>query len=959
MLPRSALLCAGAAAAIAGFLFAQRLPRPLAGYDAEPGGTPEDHHWQVLVLMGAGDREAADWSGRASVENGALLEAQGYRFELPDRMLAEGGWRLATKVERIQFGAGDPRRPEQGLLPKGVLLRGSGTASTRVTVNTAQGNCSFAPMTVPAVRPERCAGGRIQVQRVPAVTDLSGTELRQHDFPALAADPGGRLWATWASYHDRREELNFRRYEDGKWTRLIPVGRAAEDLWRPQVATDAAGTPWLIWSQQINANWDIFAMPWEGSGWGVRERLSENAGPDIEPHAARAADGTIFVTWMAVEAEASHVHLRHLSGGRWSPLVRVTSGPRNDWDPAVAAGAGGNAWIAWDRYGRSYDIHARRFSPAGGLGEELHVAGTDRLEAYATVAVDSRNRPWIAWETGGVNWGKDLGPLSPRSRGTPLGDARRIEVVTLDQGAWKSPAPFEPADPLDAGANSRGRPLLYTDPNGALWMTFQRRYSRQARNSSTHWESFLTRLEGGRWSDPVLLPASGARQSTRMGMTAAGGRLWLFWTNENRRYEFMSRPRSHRVLAGSLPLPAAAPEPRLSAYQPPADPAPTIHADEAGDLKAIRAHRVPLQGESLRIVRGDLHRHTEFSQDQGGLSDGSLPEFYRYMIDAAGMDFGASTDHQAGGIDYWAFVTLKMADMYHQPARFVPLYGYERNLGFPHGHRNLFHTRRNYPIVPFFQRPDPKFLLPDSPDGELLTFNSNAFGGGIDNDTKLLYEELRKSGGLAISHTSGSSGMGTDWRDNDRDLEPLVEIYQGDRHNYEHKNAPRGIRDGQEARSIGGFQEAGMVWNAWKKGYRLGVITSSDHYSTHISYAMVYTPAMDRQAIFDSMKQRHAYGATDNIILEFWLGDHFMGDDFRAEKPEQIRVKVRGTAPVETVHLIRDAQYIHKVQPRTKDVRLEFLDAAAGPGEHWYYVRVEQSDGELAWSSPIWVTYAR
>src|SRR5258708_36760889 len=114
-----------------------------------------------------------------------------------------------------------------------------------------------------------------------------------------------------------------------------------------------------------------------------------------------------------------------------------------------------------------------------------------------------------------------------------------------------------------------------------------------------------------------------------------------------------------------------------------------------------------------------------------GLDDGSLPEFFRYMIDAAAMDFGASTDHQAGGSDYWNFLTLKMADMYHFPKRFVPLYAYERNIANPDGHRNIIHTGRNYPIVPFFQKMDPKFLLPDTADGELLTFNSLTFGGSI------------------------------------------------------------------------------------------------------------------------------------------------------------------------------------------------------------------------------------
>jgi len=540
-----------------------------------------------------------------------------------------------------------------------------------------------------------------------------------------------------------------------------------------------------------------------------------------------------------------------------------------------------------------------------------------------------------------------------------------VEVVCLDGGVWKMPPPLRfDSDPLQAGANSISRPLLHASTtDGTIWMTFKRRYTRQARNPSTHWETFLTRLNGDGWMEPVLLPRSAARKSTRMGMTEADGRLWLFWSSENRQYGFMSRPRGHRVIAGSVPLTpgSGGGAVRLAEYRPsPGPPAAQVHQDEPGDLRAVRSYRANVGNESLRIVRGDVHRHTELSPDQGGYEDGSLPEFYRYMIDAADMDFGASTDHQAGGIDYWNFLTLKMADMYHFPERFVPLYGYERNLGFPHGHRNILHTIRNYPIVPFFQKPDDKFLLPDMPDGELLTFNSNSYGGGIANDTKLLYEELRKSGGMAIPHTSGSSGMGTDWRDNDPALEPLVEIYQGDRHSYEHKNAPRGVKDGEERRAIGGFQQAGMVWNAWKKGYKLGVIASSDHFSTHISYAMVYTPRQERRAIFDSMMKRRAYGATDNIILEFRMGnEHFMGDVFQSpvSKKEPLRVKVRGTGDVAAVHFIRDGVYLHKTAPGKRDVDVEYLDRDAGRGEHWYYVRVEQANGELAWSSPIWVTY--
>lgn len=556
-----------------------------------------------------------------------------------------------------------------------------------------------------------------------------------------------------------------------------------------------------------------------------------------------------------------------------------------------------------------------------------------------------------------MNWGKDLGALLGKdSPGTPLGRRRTIEVAVLDNNVWKAPAAVEFTDTLAVGASDVGVPRLYTGPNGGIWMVVRRCYARQGWRPMAHWESFLTRLDGDRWTDPILLPNSLTRRSIRMGLASAGGRLWAFWPSESRKWDFTSRPYANRVIAGSLPLPAAGAEPVLAAFRPQDSPAPTVHPDEAGDVATARAHRIRYGDTTLQILRGDLHRHTELSPDSN-IDEGTIVEFYRYMIDAADMDFGASTDHQGGGHDYWNTLTQKMADMYYFPQRFTPLYAYERNPGNPHGHRNIFHPTRDYPIVPFFQRIDPRFMLPDSPDGELLTFNSMSFGSTIPNDTKLLLEAVKESGGIAIPHTSGSSAMGTDWHASDPEVDVAVEIYQGDRMNYEHKNAPRGIQDGAEDKAVGGFQEPGLVWNAWKKGYRLGVIASSDHYSTHISYAMIYAAGKLREHVFESLKKRHAYGATDNIVLEFWVGDHLMGDQFQARENQRIRIRAIGTGEISAVRLIRDGQFIYEAQPGEREIDLEYVDTEAGEGSHWYYTRIEQANGELAWSSPVWVEY--
>ena len=162
------------------------------------------------------------------------------------------------------------------------------------------------------------------------------------------------------------------------------------------------------------------------------------------------------------------------------------------------------------------------------------------------------------------------------------------------------------------------------------------------------------------------------------------------------------------------------------------------------------------------LSEGIFTAHTELSWDAGGRIDGSRFDFYRYMIDAAAMDFGAVTDHMSGGnYDYWKWLIEKSCDMYHIPSIFTTFYAYERSAVFPDGHRNIFHTRRGVPVVKFFTERIMKGFHPPWLPARL-----------VENDTKLLYESLHQTGGIAISHTSTSPAMGTDWRDNDPEVEP-------------------------------------------------------------------------------------------------------------------------------------------------------------------------------------------
>lgn len=217
----------------------------------------------------------------------------------------------------------------------------------------------------------------------------------------------------------------------------------------------------------------------------------------------------------------------------------------------------------------------------------------------------------------------------------------------------------------------------------------------------------------------------------------------------------------------------------------------------------------------------------------------------------------------------------------------------------------------------------------------------------------MLYAYLRFFGGVVASHTSATS-MGTDWRDNVPQLEPAVEIYQGDRQNYEMPDAPRTISEND---AIGGWRPKGFVNLALEKGYVLGFEGSSDHVSTHISYANILVKDATREAVLDGQRKRHVYSATDNILAEFRSGGHIMGDVFTTAIP-RFEVKLTGTAAFARVHVIENNQYVYSAEPKSWQVSFSWTDNSPVPGERaYYYIRGEQEDGEIVWISPMWVTY--
>ena len=328
--------------------------------------------------------------------------------------------------------------------------------------------------------------------------------------------------------------------------------------------------------------------------------------------------------------------------------------------------------------------------------------------------------------------------------------------------------------------------------------------------------------------------------------------------------------------------------------------------------------------ETYRLFFGDLHRHTSISRCSPTI-DGGLQDAYRYALDVAEYDFLAITNHTRDVDPFSWWRTQKACDLFHAPGRFVPIYGYERsNRVMGGGHRNVFFLGRGHEVNP----------------GEAWYSGRNLPVADRDPDTTL-YPWLREREALTAAHTpewSADAMKGT-WTFSDPQVEPVAEIFQAFRRSYERPGAR--------------VSEQASLWYALRSGHRLGFIASSDHISTHMSYACVWAQDKSRKSIFEALQARRTYAATDRIGLDVRIGDALMGEETTLPQPRAtLRIRAVGTSPIRELEVVRSGRVIHTIRPDRQQIDVEFTDPDAVSGEAWYYVRLLQSDDAIAWGSP-------
>ena len=81
---------------------------------------------------------------------------------------------------------------------------------------------------------------------------------------------------------------------------------------------------------------------------------------------------------------------------------------------------------------------------------------------------------------------------------------------------------------------------------------------------------------------------------------------------------------------------------------------------------------------------------------------------------------------------------------------------------------------------------------------------------------------------------------------------------------------------------------------------------------------------------------------------------HPAGTEIELDDKPGLTINANACSKIERIDLIRDDRALASWRPNALDVQLDFEDEAPLP-EAAYYVRLRQTDGEYAWSTPIWV----
>ena len=350
------------------------------------------------------------------------------------------------------------------------------------------------------------------------------------------------------------------------------------------------------------------------------------------------------------------------------------------------------------------------------------------------------------------------------------------------------------------------------------------------------------------------------------------------------------------------------------------------------------------------IYFGDTHVMT--GSHGSAFMDGTTEGALQYARDVFGLDFTAVTntlDPQCWPADRELFKA------YNKEYQFVTIPAYENSLAT--GHKNVYFLR------------EPRTVRRAATAAELWKIAAGKECMVISHHPNCASETdpVEQWGPLKISTINPK-------------YERLIEICQN-RGSFERDEV------GEEV-SFGGYGSS--TRDVLAKGFRLGFVGGTDTHRgrpgsplsnqsgldacEHVTGGItgVLCKELTRRAIWDALLARRCYATTSvRTLLDVRVNGLRMGQDVKLTKANRerfavrrITVKAAGTRPIDRVVIVRNGREVHEKRINAIECSVGWQDRKrladvhdAGIRGIYYYAKVYQQDKNMAFSSPIWLTY--
>lgn len=333
--------------------------------------------------------------------------------------------------------------------------------------------------------------------------------------------------------------------------------------------------------------------------------------------------------------------------------------------------------------------------------------------------------------------------------------------------------------------------------------------------------------------------------------------------------------------------------------------------------------------QKYKIYWGDIHNHTQFSD---GLGDGPDQSFAFAKEDAL-LEVAAVSDH---GYNNWP-LTQQAVISHYIPGEFVTILGFEGGYGTNH--------------INFYYR---------NPDANHITKWPKNYQDVYDivhRDYDIGAKGILIGPHHFVSYRNDVIGDPYPFGLFDEGVMRFVEVYSF-HGTSEYLGNPRPSHASSDL-AADRYMQAGLA-----AGRKFGVLASTDDHTGHPGRAWLneypgglvsfLATELTREGIWDAWWNRRVYATSfDKILLLFTINAQQMGSELAAAPPYRIKYVVSARSEHARVLLIRNNETIREDQTIDGAAIVNLLDTPP-TDNNYYYIRVEQDNGERAWSSPIW-----